>query len=29
LYETGESMNRRIETKILSHDDLKRLVKER
>ncbi|MBI5302352.1 MAG: hypothetical protein HY868_09455 [Chloroflexi bacterium] len=29
LYETGESFNRRLETKILSHDDLKRLVKER
>lgn len=29
LYETGESFNRRVETKVLSHDDLKRLVKER
>lgn len=29
LYETGESFNRRIETKVLSHEDLKRLVKER
>lgn len=29
LYETGESLNRRVETKVLSHEDLKRLVKER
>ncbi len=29
LYETGESFNRRVETKVLSYDDLKRLVKER
>jgi hypothetical protein len=29
LYETGESFNRRIETKVLSHDDLRRLAKER
>ena len=29
LYETGESFNRRVETKGLSHEDLKRLVKER
>lgn len=29
LYETGEIYNRRIETRILSNEDLKRLVKER
>ena len=28
LYETGKTYNRRIETRILSHDDLKQLVKE-
>lgn len=29
LYETGEIYNRRIETRILSNEDLKRLIKER
>lgn len=29
LYETGEIYNRRIETRVLSLEDLKRLIKER